>query len=312
MRRGSPQSPSKDTTMTAIRANGITIEYEESGPADGPVIVLVRGLGTQLIYWPETFYAPMAAAGYRVIRFDNRDCGLSSKMDHLGDVDPAAVIKQVGAGDAVDVPYTLDDMADDIAGLLDALNIERAHIVGISLGGMITQTIAETHPDRVISMTSIMSSSGNPNLPKPSPEIMATLFSPPDDAADRDGKIEDEVKSMRMTGSPGYPLSAAEARDLATRAYDRCYHPAGVKRQMAAARSQGDRRRRLQRITRPALVVHGRDDVLILPQAGRDTAENIPDAEYVEVPGMGHDIPPALGGKLAAIVLAHIDRHRDP
>jgi len=295
--------------MTAIPANGITLEYEEYGPKDGIAVILVRGLGTQLVYWPEEYYMTYAKAGYRTILFDNRDVGLSSKMDHLGKVDLSRTMARLIAGDTVDVPYTLDDMALDIVGLMDSLGIDRAHIVGISLGGMITQTMAGNHPDRVISMTSIMSSTGNPDLPRPAPEILATLMSPPRDAGDRNGKIEDEVRSMQLTGSPGYPVSDEFCRDLASRAYDRCYHPEGADRQMVANRSMGDRRPRLREITRPALVVHGSDDVLLPPAGGKDTAANIPDAKYVEIAGMGHDVPPSLGGILAAVVLEHINRN---
>jgi pimeloyl-ACP methyl ester carboxylesterase len=194
---------------------------------------------------------------------------------------------------------------------MDGLGIARAHIVGISLGGMITQTVTGNHPDRVISMTSIMSSSGNPNLPTGDPKIMKTLVSPPMDVMDRDAKIADEARSMQLTGSPGYPVSDEFCRDLAARAYDRCYHPDGVNRQMAASRVMGDRRPRLQQITRPALVVHGRDDVLLPPTGGKDTAENIPGAKYLEIPGMGHDVPPSLGKKLATIVLEHIEKSED-
>jgi pimeloyl-ACP methyl ester carboxylesterase len=297
--------------MTAINANGITIEYEEYGPKDGSAVILVRGLGTQLIYWPEEYCMAYAEAGHRVVLFDNRDVGLSSKLDHLGEVDISDILAQMSAGEKVDAPYTLDDMALDIIGLMDALDIARAHIVGISLGGMITQTVTGNHPDRVISMTSIMSSTGNPDLPTGDPEVMKTLLSPPQDSADREAKIADEVRSMQLTGSPGYPVSDEFCLDLAARAYDRCYHPAGVDRQMAAARALGDRRPRLQKITRPALVIHGSDDVLLPPEGGRDTAANIPGAKYVEIPGMGHDIPPSLGAKLAAIVMEHIDTNED-
>ncbi len=295
--------------MPAVAANGMTIEYAESGPAEGSAIVLIRGLGTQLIYWPEEFHQPMAAAGHRVIRFDNRDVGLSSKLDDLGEIDIGDLIARLQAGEKVETPYNLDDMAADILGLMTALRIARAHIVGISLGGMIAQTFAGNYPDQTLSMTSIMSRSGNPDLPPPAPEILQTLTSPPGDRLDRDGKIADEVRSMQLTGSPGYPVSDAFARDLAARAYDRAYHPAGVNRQMAAARGMGDRRPRLRQIKRPTLVVHGTDDVLVPLADGRDTARNIPGAEFVEVPGMGHNIPPSLGGPLADIVLSHIAAH---
>jgi len=297
--------------MTAISANGITIEYEEYGPKDGSAIILVRGLGTQLIYWPEEYYMTYADAGHRVILFDNRDVGLSSKMDHLGKVDIADLAGRMKKGETIDVPYSLDDMALDIVGLMDGLGIARAHIVGISLGGVITQTMAGNHPDRVISMTSIMSSSGNPDLPTGPAKVMETLASPPMDATDRDAKIADEARSMQLTGSPGYPVSDEFCRNLAAQAYDRCYHPDGVNRQMAASRVMGDRRPRLQQITRPALIVHGSDDVLVPPTSGEDTAKNIPGAEYIEVPGMGHDVPPSLGRKLANIVLAHIEKNED-
>ncbi len=297
--------------MTTISANNIAIEYEEFGPKDGGAIILVRGLGTQLIYWPEEFYRPMVETGHRVILFDNRDVGLSSKMDHLGQVDMKEVFEKSQKGETFKAPYTLDDMALDMIGLMDGLGLSRAHIVGISLGGMIAQTITGNHPDRIFSMTSIMSSSGNPDLPQPAPEIVATLVSPPGDPNDRESKIEDEVRSMLITGSPGYPVSEEFARDLATRAYDRCYHPDGVHRQMAAARALGDRRSRLNKITRPALVVHGCDDVLIPITSGEDTAANIPGAKFVAIPGMGHDIPPALGKTLADIVLNHITHHNE-
>ena len=259
-----------------------------------------------MIYWPQAFFQPFAAAGYRVIRFDNRDVGLSSKLDDLGKVDIMEVLAKLERGEEVSVPYTLADMALDIVGLMEALDIAQAHIVGMSLGGMVTQVLAANHPDRVLTMTSIMSSSGNPELPSAAPEILETLTSPPSDADDRQAKIDDEVRSMLLTGSPGYPISEEFARELASRAYDRCYHPDGVHRQMAAARATGDRRPLLHKIKCPALVIHGRDDVLVPPTSGRDTADNIPGADYVEIAGMGHDIPPSLAPKLAGLVLNHL------
>lgn len=272
------------------QANGIEIEYETFGEPTDPPVLLIMGLAAQLTRWPLPFVEQLAARGYFVIRYDNRDIGLSTKSDG------APVPELIGAmmtGQKPDVPYTLNDMAADAVGLLDALDIGRAHVMGASMGGMIAQLVAAEYPDRILSLTSIMSSTGNPNLPPSKPEAMAVLMSRPT-SGERDAVIAHGVRTDLVIGSPSYPSDEATVRARVERDFERMNYPAGPGRQLAAVVANGDRRATIASITAPTMVIHGTDDPLVLVECGRDTAATIPGARITEVPGMGHNRPDAL------------------
>ena len=293
--------------MTAINANGITIEYEEKGSKQDPPIILIRGLGTQLIDWPKALIDGLAGNGFRVIYPDNRDVGLSTKMDDAGAQDVMDALAKSAAGEAVKPPYTLNEMAQDVVGLLDALGISSAHVFGISMGGMIVQTLAARHKERVRSMISVMSSSGNPDLPQGKPEAMARLMTPPPNPEDRNSVISHTVETLKVIGSPGFPESDDVLRETAARRFDRCFCPEGVSRQMMAVVTDGSRIDLLKTITAPSLVIHGADDPLVPVEAGMDTAANIPGAFLEIIDGMGHDIPEALVPRFIELISAHVN-----
>lgn len=295
--------------MAQAQANGITIEYELSGPADGPLLLMIHGVGAQLIRWPPMLIARFEQAGFRILRFDNRDIGLSSHMDDAGIPDIAAVVAARAAGQEPALPYTLSDMAADTVGLLDALGIESAHVLGVSLGGMVAQVMAIEHRARVRSLNIFMSQSGNPDLPPSRPEAMAILSKrAPDPREDREAYLRYQVELNRTLGSPGYPASEEELRHFATLAADRSYNPAGAARQLAAARGAADRRPLLRELSIPALVVHGVDDPLIPVESGADIARAIPGAWLIEANGMGHDLPAELFGLFVGAVCANCAR----
>jgi len=275
------------------QANGIEIEYETFGEPANPAVLLIMGLAAQLTRWPLPLVEELARRGYFVIRYDNRDIGLSTKFDNAPMPALPTLIAAMMAGQKPDVPYTLNDMAADAVGLLDALDIERAHVMGASMGGMIAQLVAASYPDRVLSLTSIMSSTGNPALPPSKPEAMAVLTSRPT-GGDREAAIAYGVRSDRVIGSPAYPVEESVLRARVERDFDRMYYPVGPGRQLAAVVAGGDRRAAIRTIGVPTMVIHGVDDPLVLVEAGRDTAANIPGAEIVEIPGMGHNLPEPL------------------
>ncbi|MCE9651165.1 MAG: alpha/beta fold hydrolase [Parvibaculum sp.] len=279
--------------MPQVQANGITIEYESFGPADREAILLIMGLGAQLTMWPAELCNELVARGYRVIRFDNRDVGLSTKFDAAGMPDMAVIFGALMSGQPAKSAYSLDDMAADAMGLLDALDIGRAHIVGASMGGMIAQLVAINHPDRVLSLTSIMSTTGNPGLPQAKPEAMAVLMTPAPEG-DIEAAISRGINAWQTIGSPGYPTDEKILREWVGRDAKRSLYPVGTARQMAAIVANGDRREKLKKLKVPAVVLHGGDDPLVPVEGGKDTAANIPGAELVVVPGMGHDFPIAL------------------
>ena len=295
--------------MAQIRANGIDIEYDIHGPADGEPLLLVMGLGAQMTRWSPEFVKQFTDKGYRVIRFDNRDVGLTQKFDAAGPGDIAAIMQARMAGKPVKAAYTLDDMADDAAGLLDALGIKQAHVVGASMGGMIAQMVAASHPQKVLSLTSIMSSTGNPGLPQAKPEAMAILMSRPT-SEDPNELAERSVASAKVLGSPAYPASDADIRARFHEDFKRSYYPAGVTRQMAAVMASGDRREAIKTVKTPTVVIHGLADPLVPVEGGRDTAANIPGATLVEIPGMGHDLPVQLHGPVADAVHANARKAR--
>lgn len=288
-----------------MAATPLHLEYESLGDTAHPAIVLIMGLGMQMIAWPDSFCQALVARGFRVIRFDNRDVGLSPRTP--GRKHPKLLLAMAAAalGLKVRTPYTLDDMAADTIGLMDRLQIERAHIVGASMGGMIAQVLAATYPQRVLSLTSIMSTSGNRKLSKPSKAAGKALLTRPADPKNQESVIEHLVHTFGIIGSPGYPSTREEMRQRIGRAVRRAYDPAGVTRQLVAVIASGDRRKRLATIQAPTLVIHGAADPLVPLAAGRDTAQHIPGARLEVIDGMGHDFPEALMPRLAALVAEH-------
>jgi pimeloyl-ACP methyl ester carboxylesterase len=295
--------------MPQAKANGITLEYDSTGPEGGEVILLIMGLGAQMTRWSDGFRAALAKRGYRVIRFDNRDVGLSTHMD--GQIAPPLneISEALRRGEKPKVPYTLFDMADDAAGLLDTLGIGKAHIVGASLGGMVAQLVASEHPDKTKSLTSIMSNTGNPHSQRATPEAMAVLSNrPPSPLEDEEGFLAASVTSARVIGSPAYPAHEAQIRADALATFRRAYNPAGFLRQYAAANASGDRRESLKKITAPTLVLHGAADPLVPLAGGEDTAANIKGATLKVIPGMGHDLPTQLNEIIAEAIDANCRR----
>ena len=285
--------------MPTAPANGIEICYDTFGQPANPALLLVMGLGGQMTAWEPDFCEALASAGFHVIRFDNRDTGLSTKMESA----PPPDIGKAMTGDMSSASYTLWDMADDAVGLLDHLQLERAHIVGASMGGMIVQAIAIRHPHRVISMTSIMSTTGNPNVGQATPAAMTALMAPP--ATSRDEAIERGKQSARIVGSPGYPAGDEVVAARIARDFDRCFYPIGVARQMLAVMATGDRSEALNTVTAPTLVIHGEDDPLVTLSGGQATAAAIPGARLVTFPGMGHDLPASLRAKFVEVIAGH-------
>ncbi len=292
--------------MPRARANGIEIEYETFGHPSDPAILLIMGLGIQMLGWHEVFCNMLAERGFFVIRYDNRDVGLSTKIEG----GPEPDLMRLMAGDYSSASYTLADMADDAAGLLDALDIARAHVVGVSMGGMIGQTLAIKHPDRVLSLTSIMSTTGNPAVGQPRQDVIMALVSPA--PADREGFIEFQSNLFRLIGSPDYPMPEEELRSLIGRSYDRMYYPAGFMRQLTGILASGDRTAALAGVTLPTLVIHGEADPLIQVDGGEATAKAIPGAKLLKIPGMGHDFPPQLWQRLADEIVANAERATAP
>jgi pimeloyl-ACP methyl ester carboxylesterase len=299
--------------MPQIKANEICLEYESRGPAEGEAILLIMGLGGQMTRWTAAFTDKLSAHGYRVITFDNRDVGLSEKLESAGAPDMAAIVKALGEGRKPAVAYTLDDMAADTVGLLDALGIAKAHIVGASMGGMIAQLVAADYPERVLSLTSIMSTTGAPDLPRARPEAMSVLNNRgPDPNLDLKGFVSHALASARTIGSPAYPADEAALRERTVSDFKRSYYPAGFARQYAGVMASPDRRAKLAKITAPTVVVHGAEDPLVPVEGGRDTAARIRGAELTIIPGMGHDLPPALYDEIARAILRAVERAKAP
>lgn len=297
--------------MPKVKANGIEIEYDCFGNNEAEVVLLISGLGTQMIRWSETFCQILAGQGYRVIRFDNRDAGLSTHFDSTSVPDLAAIADAISRGQTPSVPYTLFDMANDAAGLLDSLMIKQAHVVGRSMGGMIAQLLASEHAERVLSLVSMMSSTGNRDLPQASPAVMAAMTLPaPHPLKDEQGYLAHCVAFSRLIAGPGYPFDESAQRDQALAEVKRAYNPGGFWRHIAAIAATGDLRSRLATIRAPTLVLHGSDDLLVPPQAGKDTAANIKAAELRIVEGMGHDFPPSLFGLVAGAIADNAHRAR--
>ncbi len=292
--------------MTQIQAGEVVLEYDTFGDSAGRPLLLVMGLGAQMITWPEGFCEMLADVGHHVIRFDNRDCGLSEKFEHLGIPNVMEVQAAYERGESMPVPYALSDMAEDAFALLDALGIARAHVCGASMGGMIAQTMAILNESRLYSLISIMSSTGDRAVRMSEPEAFAALLSPP--GKTRDESIRRSVEVGEIIGSPAL-LEPYDQRVLrASRAYDRSFYPQGVPRQMAAIAASGNRRPSLTQLRLPTLIIHGEVDKLVLPACGRDTHEAIPGSQLLMVDGMGHDLPeprwPVIVGAITELTKA--------
>lgn len=293
--------------MAKVSANGIEIEVETAGPEDGPPVLLIMGLGAQLTLWPEAFVGRLAEAGLRVIRFDNRDIGLSTKFDHAGLPDFAALMAAARGGAPYRVPYLLDDLAADAVGVLDALDITRAHVVGLSMGGMIAQIVAARHAERTRSLTAIMTSTGRAGLPEGSPEARAALLAVPA-GNDRPSLIAHGKMVRRALQSPAYPMEEAELEDFIGRQIDRSFYPEGAARQYAAIIASGDRVGLLPQVKAPTLVLHGEADPILPLAHGQDIASLVPGARLRSYPGWGHDVPAALIPELTGQMADHFGR----
>jgi len=281
----------------------ITLEYETFGPASSPAVLLVAGVGQQLLAWDQRLCTMFAAENLFVIRYDNRDVGLSTHLDHLGKVRFGTLIPAIKAGEHPQVPYSLRDMADDAAGLLEHLEIRAANVVGMSMGGMIAQTLAISHPDRIASLTSIMSSTGDRSVGHGTPEAISHLYAAP--PPDRAGAVRSAIAAARVIATEGHFDQSATAA-LAAAAYDRAFNPGGIGRQLAAILTAEDRTNALRALTTPTLVIHGTDDALISATGGMATAAAIPGAKVVMIQGMGHDLPPPLWPQIVTAIVAHI------
>jgi pimeloyl-ACP methyl ester carboxylesterase len=285
-------------TEVMTRVNGIDLCYETFGEPSARPLLLVMGLGGPMIWWDDEFCEQLVERGFFVVRFDNRDCGRSTKMRGRGSLPGAYVLRSA--------PYALTDMADDAVGLLDVLNIPAAHVVGASMGGMIAQTLAVHHPSRVRSLTSIMSTTGARFVGRPSLRAASMLLSRRPDS--RDSYLDLMVRTFRVIGSPGFPFDEPRMRNRAARTFDRGLNPGGTARQLAAIMSSRDRGPLLRRLRVPALVVHGSRDPLVHPSGGRATARAIPGAEFDLVPGMGHDMPREVWPRLIDGIVRTADR----
>lgn len=289
--------------------NGIRLAYESLGPDEAPAVLLVMGLGAQLVRWNIELCHRLVAMGHRVIRFDNRDCGRST---HLDGAFVPAIFTALNSGAPLTVPYTLEELADDAVALLDALGVDAAHVAGASLGGAVAQVVAARYPERTLSLTSIMSTSGNPALPPPTPAAAQALFAPLPRQLNRDSIVADAIQRYRIIGSPAYPTDEERLRWMFGLEYDRGFNPGGVVRQLGALIASGDRRPLLRKIAVPTVVLHGRDDPLIRVQCAEDVADNIPGAVLQVIDGMGHDFPVALTDVFADAIASAACRHGKP
>ncbi len=285
--------------MPKIESNGIELEYELIGNPSDPTLLLITGLGMQLIRWPEEFCQQLADRGFLVVRFDNRDSGLSTKSEGLPE------IFSIIAGDTSTAPYLLSDMADDTAGLVKGLGFDRVHVMGVSMGGMITQALAIQYPELVRSACSIMSTTGDRAVGAPTSEALQALMRPV--ATSREEAVVASVAGTRVISSPGFPFDEAWVTAQAERSYDRCYCPEGTARQLAAILASPDRTEHLRQLDLPFLVVHGDGDPLINVSGGVATAEAVPGAEFMLIPGMGHDLPQPVWGQIIDGIVKNIE-----
>jgi len=293
--------------MPIAEGNGLRFDYESFGAPDAAAILLIQGLGMPAAMWPDVFVATLVAEGYRVVTFDNRDCGGSSRLLDAGVPNIARSMTRALLRRPVTAPYNLDDMAEDTRVVLDAADIERAHVVGVSMGGMIAQVFAATRPQRVRTLTSIMSTTGNPrpNIALGKARALRALLKRPPSNPTVEQAVDHLLFVFGVIGSPGFQLHASQLRPHFERVARRGLYPAGTARQLAAILASGDRREMLHGITAPTLVIHGADDPLVRIAGGRDTAANIHGARLKIIPGMGHDFPPALMAGIAVMIAEH-------
>lgn len=292
--------------MPKVQANGVELYYEERGDPGAPAVLLVMGLGTQMIAWPEGFVAGIADAGYRVILFDNRDIGLSARMDGARAMHPLLALGMLRLGLKPPVAYTLTDMAADAVALLDKLGIGRAHVVGASMGGMIAQLVASGWPDRVLTLTSIMSSSGRRGLPGPTPALMGQLMARRPENPMREEGVQAIVRVLEAISYADPERDPQAFRELAERSFDRGYNPMGSRRQLLAILADGSRVERLKAIRAPTLVLHGAADPLVPAANSEDIAAVVPGASLVILPGMAHDFPPSREAEMVRLVVEHL------
>ena len=301
------------TEPALAKANGIDICYDTFGDPGAPPMLLIMGLGTQMIGWDEEFCSELASRGYHVVRFDNRDIGHSTKFPHSGVPDLMSLLGQALTGKPVEAPYTLKDMAADTVGLMDALGLQRAHVVGVSMGGAIAQEVAMHHADRVRTLTSIMSSTGNRWKGQPAPSVYRYLLKPP--PVDRQGFVQRATEIFGVVGSTGFEGNLEHIQDYAARSFDRGHNVAGGGRQLGAIIASGDRTAQLASIRTPTLVIHGTVDRLIRPSGGKATAHAIPGARLLMIEGMGHDLPRGAWPQLIDAISSHAkaaDAAREP
>ena len=292
--------------MPMAHVNGLDIAYETHGDPANPPLLMVMGLGSQLVHWPDELIEGLVNRGLYVIRFDNRDIGLSQKLDDKGVPVIGQILEDLGAGKTVEGPYSDKDMADDAAALLDHLGIESAHIHGVSMGGMITQRLGVHHPEKCRSLIVHMSTTGAPGLKPATPEAMGALLVPPP-SPDRDVVIEHSVGVRNAIGSPGYPSDPERIKEYTARAYDRCYDRDGVARQLAAILTSGSRREAIQAIKTPTLVIHGIDDPLVPVDGGEDVAAQIEGARLELIEGYGHDLPLQLCDRFVDLIAGFVE-----
>lgn len=283
-----------DTVARNVGTTGIDIAYEVFGNADELPILLIQGVGGQLVGWPEGFCQVLVDHGLHVVRFDNRDVGHSTHLSQAPAPDLPAALR----GDLSSVSYTLSDMALDAVGLLDVLGISSAHVIGASMGGAIAQTMAIEHPARIRSLTSMMSTTGDMKVGQPHPDTLKALFGGPPPTT-RQEVIDQQVRAFSVVGSPGYPLNTQDVVDRAARAYDRGYDPIGVARQAVASVASGDRTQLLSQVAVPTLVIHGLSDTMCDVSGGRATAAAIPGSTLVLIEGLGHNLPPGVWSEIA-------------
>ena len=290
--------------MPETTANGITIHYEDHGDPSHPPMLLIMGFGAQLTLWPDELVDELVGHGFRVIRFDNRDVGLSHKFDGVKAPGMIKLTLLGKLGFMPKVPYTLADMAKDAVGLLDALGIDKAHIVGASMGGMIGQHVAASHAERCLSYTQIFSTTGNPKLPPARREALKALVTRPA-SMEEEVLVEHGVMLARTIGSPGYPSDEERLKERTRKSVRRSVYPEGPTRHLAAIMADGDRREMIRSVSVPTLVLHGEDDPLVPCEGGRDTAACIPGAKLRTIPGWGHDLPLDLVDELAGEIAGH-------
>jgi pimeloyl-ACP methyl ester carboxylesterase len=302
---GTNQTSAQHHRKGVVPANGIRIAYEIFGDENDDAILLIQGTGVQLTGWPEALCKRLADDGYQVIRFDNRDAGLSTSLDSLGMPDWGSVIPLIGDCDMSKLPYTLNAMAADAVGLLNALNIEKANIVGASMGGAIAQLVAINFPDKVLSLTSIMASSGNPALPQGDTEVLKTMGTPPPQTEDTEVLAQYLFTIYRALASPGYPTPDSLMMQMARSNIERSWNPTGTARQAAAViiGDNCDRRENLKKLSVPVVIIHGEADPVVKVEAAHELAATIPGAKLITIPGMGHDLPDALIPKVCRGIL---------